>query len=182
VAGAFVALFDGPPGALAPFFTPTARLVAAGGLAALTLLALALSAWRVRTGAARRPWLVDAGELALLWVFFATLSPVLAVGLYFTLWHALRHIARLLLVDPTSRPALATGDAADALGRFARDAAPLTAVSLLLFVGLAFVVPDSPSLAGDLDGLLALYLVGIAVLTLPHVVVVTWMDRVQGVW
>jgi Brp/Blh family beta-carotene 15,15'-monooxygenase len=182
VAGAFVALFDGSPGALAPFFTPTARLVAGGGLAALTLLALALGAWRVHDGAARRPWLVDAGELALLWVFFATLTPVLAVGLYFTLWHALRHIARLLLVDPTSRPALATGDAADALGRFACDAAPLTAVSLLLFVGLALVVPDSPSLAGDLDGLLALYLVGIAVLTLPHVVVVTWMDRVQGVW
>ncbi|WP_318567762.1 Brp/Blh family beta-carotene 15,15'-dioxygenase [Salinigranum marinum] len=185
VASAFVALFGGPVAALDPFFTPTARLVAGGGLLALTLVGVGVGAWRVRGGAARHPWAVDVGELALLWVFFAVLPPVLAVGLYFTLWHALRHIARLLLVDPGSREALTAGDAADALGRFARDAAPLTAVSLLGFVGLALVVPGAESLgalADDPDGLLALYLVGIAVLTLPHVVVVTWMDRVQGVW
>jgi Brp/Blh family beta-carotene 15,15'-monooxygenase len=108
---------------------------------------------------------------------------VLAVGLYFTLWHALRHIARLLLVDPPAVTALVAGDPGRALRRFARDAAPLTVVSLALIGGLALVVPASPAaLASTPDGLLALYLVGIAVLTLPHVVVVTWMDRVQGVW
>jgi Brp/Blh family beta-carotene 15,15'-monooxygenase len=183
VVRAFVALFDGPVGALGPFFTTEARLAAGGGLLALTLLAVGLGAWRVSRGAARRPWSVDFGELALLWVFFAVLPPVLAVGLYFTLWHALRHIARLLLVDPPSRGALTAGDAAGALRRFSRDAAPLTVVSIVLFVGLALAVPDTAAvLAGDPDDLLALYLVGIAVLTLPHVVVVTWMDRVQGVW
>jgi len=31
-------------------------------------------------------------------------------------------------------------------------------------------------------GLLGLYLVGIAVPTLPHVAVVTWVDARQGVW
>jgi Brp/Blh family beta-carotene 15,15'-monooxygenase len=179
---AFVALFDGPTTALAPFFTPTARLVAGGGLFAATLLVLAVGAWRVRRGAATRPWIADAGELVLLWVFFALLPPVLAVGLYFTLWHALRHIARLLVVDPDAQGALTSGDAGAALRRFARDAAPLTAVSLLLFVGLAFAVPASPTGLADSDALLALYLVGIAALTLPHVIVVTWMDRVQGVW
>jgi Brp/Blh family beta-carotene 15,15'-monooxygenase len=183
VAGTFVALFDGPVGALAPFFTPTARLVAGGGLFVLTLLSVVLGAWRVRTGAPRRPWLVDTGELALLWLFFAVVPPVLAVGLYFTVWHALRHIARLLLVDPLATDALGTGDATAALWRFSTDAAPLTFVSLVLFVGLALVVPaDAGSLLRAPDDLLALYLVGIAVLTLPHVVVVTWMDRVQGVW
>lgn len=179
---AFVALFDGPTDALAPVFTPTARLVAAAGLLALTCLALALGAWRVRQGAATRPWLADAGELVLLWVFFAVLPPVLAVGLYFTLWHALRHIARLLVVDPDAQHALTVGDAGAAFRRFARDAAPLTAVSLLLFVALALAVPTLPTGLTDSDALLALYLVGIAALTLPHVVVVTWMDRVQGVW
>jgi Brp/Blh family beta-carotene 15,15'-monooxygenase len=183
VVRAFVALFDGPVGALDPFFTPEARLVAGGGLLVLTLLAVVLGGWRVRTGASRRPWLVDGGELALLWLFFAALPPVLAVGLYFTLWHALRHIARLLLVDPPAVAALVAGDTGRALRRFARDAAPLTVVSLGLLGGLALVVPTSPAaLADSPDGLLALYLVGIAVLTLPHVVVVTWMDRVQGVW
>jgi Brp/Blh family beta-carotene 15,15'-monooxygenase len=181
VAAAFVALFDGPVAALDPFFTTQARLVAGGGLLALTLLVVALGAWRVRRGAARRPWFVDVGELALLWTFFAALPPILAVGLYFTLWHALRHVARLLLVDPGARDALGIGDATGALGRFARDAAPLTAVSLVGFVGLALVVPTD-AFVRDPDRLLALYLVGIAVLTLPHVVVVTWMDRAQGVW
>ena len=38
------------------------------------------------------------------------------------------------------------------------------------------------SLLGDRAGLLGLYLVGIAVLTLPHVAVVTWMDLRQDVW
>jgi Brp/Blh family beta-carotene 15,15'-monooxygenase len=105
--------------------------------------------------------------------------PVLAVGLYFSLWHATRHVARLLLVDDRATDALAGGDAAGALARFARDAAPLTAVSLLVFVGVAALVPAG--VAGP-RSLLAVYLVGIAVLTLPHVAIVTWMDRVQGVW
>ncbi|MFB6301891.1 MAG: Brp/Blh family beta-carotene 15,15'-dioxygenase [Haloferacaceae archaeon] len=39
-----------------------------------------------------------------------------------------------------------------------------------------------PAAPGDRIGLLGLYLVGIAVLTLPHVAVVTWMDLRQGVW
>jgi Brp/Blh family beta-carotene 15,15'-monooxygenase len=182
VVAAFVSLFDGSAATLAPFFTPTARLVAGGTLLCLTLSTLALGAWRVRQGATSRPWVADAGELALLWVFFALLPPVLAVGLYFTLWHALRHIARLLVVDPGAQDALARGHAGAAFRRFARDAAPLTAVSLLLFGGLALAVPTSPAALADSDALLALYLVGIAALTLPHVVVVTWMDRVQGVW
>jgi Brp/Blh family beta-carotene 15,15'-monooxygenase len=183
VAGTFVALFDGPVGALDPFFTLTARLVAGGGLFALTLVSTLVGAWRVRAGAARRPWFVDVGELALLWLFFAAVPPVLAVGLYFTVWHALRHIARLLLVDPPATAALRVGNPSTALRRFSTDAAPLTVVSLVLFVGLALVVPaDLGSLVRAPDDLLALYLVGIAVLTLPHVVVVTWMDRVQGVW
>jgi Brp/Blh family beta-carotene 15,15'-monooxygenase len=182
VVAAFVALFDGPTGSLSPFFTPTARLAAGGGLLACSLLVVALGAWRVRRGAAARPWFADAGELVLLWAFFALLPPVLAVGLYFTLWHALRHIARLLVVDPDAQRALTSGDVGSAFRRFARDAAPLTAVSLLLFVALALAVPSSPAGLAEADALLALYLVGIAALTLPHVVVVTWMDRVQGVW
>jgi Brp/Blh family beta-carotene 15,15'-monooxygenase len=183
VAGTFVALFDGPVAALDPFFSPLSLAVAGGGLLTASLLSLGLGAWRVHAGAARRPWTIDAGEVGLLWLFFAAVPPVLAVGLYFTVWHALRHIARLLLVDPPATAALGAGDARRALWRFTRDAAPLTLVSLVLIAALAFVVPADPAaLARTPDDLLALYLVGIAVLTLPHVVVVTWMDRVQGVW
>jgi len=48
-------------------------------------------------------------------------------------------------------------------------------VSLALFAGLYVWVPTD----GSLTALLAIYLVGIAVLTLPHVAVVTWMDKRQ---
>jgi Brp/Blh family beta-carotene 15,15'-monooxygenase len=179
VAAALVALFD--PGAvagLAPYFAPGARLAVGGVMAGATLLAVLLGTVRVRRGAARTPWLVDAGEVALLWAFFLLVPPILAVGLYFTLWHSVRHIARLALADPPAASALSAGDATGAFRRFARDAAPLTAVSLLLFAGLYLAVPGG--VRGS-EGLLAVYLVGIAALTLPHVAVVTWMDRVQGV-
>jgi Brp/Blh family beta-carotene 15,15'-monooxygenase len=180
VAAALVSLFDpGAVAALAPYFAQSVRLAVGGALASATLAAAALGAWRVTRGAARGPWVADAAEVALLWAFFWLVPPVLAVGLYFSLWHATRHVARLLLVDDRATDALAGGDAAGALARFARDAAPLTAVSLLVFVGVAALVPAG--VAGP-RSLLAVYLVGIAVLTLPHVAIVTWMDRVQGVW
>jgi Brp/Blh family beta-carotene 15,15'-monooxygenase len=179
VAVAAVSLFGADAAALSPIFTSQARLVAGGGLLAAALSSLAVGAWRVRGGAPWRPWLVDAGENALLWAYFLLVPPILAVGLYFCLWHALRHVARLVGVDRLAAAALAGGDWGRAATRFARDAAPLSALSLLLFGGLYVAVPRSP---GDPTGLLALYLVGIAALTLPHVVVVTWMDRRQGVW
>ena len=179
VALGIVSLFGADTAALAPAFSPTGRLVAGGGLLALSILGVALGGLRVRDGAARTPWLVDAGEVALLWVFFLLVPPVLAVGLYFCLWHALRHVARLLLSTDTAARSLATGDTRAALGRFARDAAPLTAASLAVFAALALLVPNAPA---ERTGYLGLYLVGIAVLTLPHVAVVTWMDLRQGVW
>jgi Brp/Blh family beta-carotene 15,15'-monooxygenase len=183
VATAVVGLFGGDAAALAPAFGPPGRLVAGGGLAAASLLGAGLGALRVRGGAARGPWLLDAAEVALLWAFFALVPPVLAVGVYFCGWHALRHVARLAVVDGPAERALAAGDAWTALGRFARDAAPLTAAALLVFLALALAAPSPPSLAAaDRAGLLGLYLVGIAVLTLPHVAVVTWMDARQGVW
>lgn len=180
VATAIVSLFDpGAAAALAPYFTPSTRTAVGAAMAAATLGSWLLGAWRVRGGATRGPWLADVGEGALLWAFFWLVPPVLAIGLYFPLWHSTRHIARLVAVDGDAAAALATGDARAALGRFARDAAPLTVAALAVFGGLAVVVPGT--LAGW-AALLALYLVGIAVLTLPHVAIVTWMDVVQDVW
>ena len=57
--------------------------------------------------------------------------------------------------------------------------APLTAASLALLGGLALVVPNPPTTVPEWVGL---YLVFIAVVTLPHVVVVTIMDREQSIW
>ncbi|MFC7135938.1 Brp/Blh family beta-carotene 15,15'-dioxygenase [Halobaculum litoreum] len=145
VAGALVGLFGADAAALAPVFAPATRLGVAAGFGAVTVLALALGARRVRRGAAaRRPWLVDAGETLGLWAYFLLVPPVVGIGLYFCLWHATRHIARLELLDPGARATLAAGDLAGTLRRFARDAAPATAGGLLVVAGVWAFVPGRP--------------------------------------
>jgi len=162
--------------ALDSLFLPDTRLALLVGFALLSAGTLALGALRADD---RSGWAVDASETALLWWFFWVVPPVFAIGAYFTVWHSLRHVARLVVVDPGGREALARDRPAAAFSRFARDAAPLTALSLVGLVGLYLAVPNPPT---DVPGVVALYLVFIAVLTLPHVVVVAVMDREQAVW
>jgi len=177
VGQALVGLFGpGSLGGVGWLFAPSTRLAVGAGFALLTAGTLALHA---RRAADPGDWVLDAGETLLLWLFFLLVPPVLAVGWYFCLWHALRHVGRLALVDDGAATALAGGDLSLALGRVARDAAPLTAASLLLLGGWYLLVPASPT---DVPGLVAVYLVLVAVLTAPHVVVVTLMDRAEGVW
>ena len=157
-------------------FRPDVRAALAVGYGLLVVGTLAVG--YVRAGE-RRPWLLDAGETVGLIAYFAVVPPVLAIGLYFCLWHSLRHVARLLVVDDAAVAAIESADTATAFARFARDAAPLTVVSLALLGGLYLAVPNPPE---TIPEAVALYLVFIAVVTLPHVVVVTAMDRAQGVW
>ncbi|MFC6837080.1 Brp/Blh family beta-carotene 15,15'-dioxygenase [Halomarina ordinaria] len=176
VAASAVATVDpGAAAALDPLFTPTTRLVAGTGLLALSVVALAVGSRRApRT---RPAWRLDALETGLLWAYFLLVPPILAVGLYFCLWHSLRHVVRLELLDARARDALAASRSLPAFGRFSRDAVPLTAVALCLFVALAAFRPT-----GSASTLLGVYLVFLSLLTLPHVVVVTLLDRTQGVW
>ncbi|AEH37863.1 Brp/Blh family beta-carotene 15,15'-dioxygenase [Halopiger xanaduensis] len=177
VAGTLVGLFDpGAAAALEGAFRPTVRYAVAVGFGALIAATLALG---YRRTDALEPWLIDAGETLGLTAFFAAVPPILAIGLYFTGWHSVRHIVRTLLIDDAAVAALADGDARGAIGRFARDAAPLTAGSLVVFAALAVAVPRTPATVPDAA---ALYLVGVAVLTLPHVVVVSLLDLEQGLW
>jgi len=176
VLGWFLAPFGATTDALAPLFATDARLGLGAAVAALSAVALANG---YRAGGTTPAWLVDVAETVGLWAFFLVVPPILAVGAYFSYWHALRHVARLVAVDDDAAGALATGDAAGALAAFARDAAPLTVAALAVVAVLAVAVPATPT---GLPGLVGLYLVAIAVLTLPHAVVVTAMDREQGLY
>ena len=176
VAETLVGLFGGSLGPLTAAFTVRGRVAVAALVGLLLVAALAVG---YRRADDRRLWAVDAGEVGLLVAFFAVVPPILAVGLYFTCWHALRHVGRLLALDPAARQALADGHTGGALARFTRDAIPLTLASLALLGGLAALVPTGPAGVADLVGL---YLVLIAALTLPHVVVVAHLDREQAVW
>ena len=174
VAVSTTGIFSGGPDTLAPVFEPGFRLAAGGAFAAAVLLSTYLGYRRSVSY-----WRVEAAEVVLLGLYFSLVPPVLAVGLYFCLWHASRHVARLMLLDKGSAGALEQRRIWPAVGRFVRDAAPLTVAALALLAGLFFAIPGS---AGGLSGLLGVYLVLISVLTLPHVVVVSFMDYRQGLW
>ena len=176
VLGWFVAPFGGSTAGLAPLFAPWTRLALGTVFAGLTLGALARG--YARSGPATA-WLVDAGETLALWAFFLTVPPLLAIGVYFCLWHSLRHVGRLLALDEAAATALSAGRPLGALARFGREAAPLTAGALALLGGFSLLVPVPPAAPGEALGL---YLAFVAVLTLPHVVVVGLLDREQGLW
>lgn len=124
VARAVIGLFDpGATAVLEPLFALPARLALGALLAALSLVALvpgyrraigsrqvgedrrAGSDGRATSGERRRAWRLDAGETLFLWAYFLAVPPILAVGLYFCLWHSLRYVVRVI--------ALGDGDAFD---------------------------------------------------------------------
>ncbi|MGL3198675.1 MULTISPECIES: Brp/Blh family beta-carotene 15,15'-dioxygenase [Curtobacterium] len=115
----------------------------------------------------------QAAEDVVLLAVFAVVPPVLAVGLYFTLWHAVRHIVRLELTDPRVTGELHRGRLLAPFLRFTRQAWPVTAIAVAVLVALAVVLRRAD---------LGVYLALIAALTTPHTVVVTWMDHRQRTW
>ena len=177
VATDLVGIFaPGAVDALAVVFRPDVRL--AVGLAYGLVLVGTLSVGYLRADRPG-PWRLDAAETVGLVTFFAVVPPVLAIGVYFCLWHSLRHVVRLILVDDDAAATLRARNPTGAFARFARDALPLTVVSLGLLAGFAVLVPNPPETVPEWVGL---YLVFIAVVTLPHVVVVSLMDVEQGIW
>jgi Brp/Blh family beta-carotene 15,15'-monooxygenase len=182
-----VALFGADPAGIAVVFSPRVRVLLAAAVAGGTLVTLTRGLLaRPPAGSGRRYRItidrgttIDVVETTLLWAYFLVVPPILAVGLYFCLHHSVRHVVRVLALDERGAAALRSLDLSAALARFSRDAAPLTGVSLVLLAALAPLVPRAPG--GMAEGV-ALYLVLIAVLTLPHVVVVSWLDYVQSVW
>ena len=172
----FVAPFGGTVGTW-PLFDPGVRVGLAMLFGTVTLWML-VRGRRLADAEGTNAWRRDAVEVALLWVVFLVVEPILAIGVYFCLWHSVRHLARVGWLDGRIRTAVGDGRWWQASGRLGLEAAPPTIGALALFGGLFALVPVGASI-GDAVGL---YLVGIAVLTLPHTVIVTWIDRRQGLW
>ena len=115
----------------------------------------------------------DVGELLLLVALFAWVPAYLGIGTYFIAWHSLRHLARLMLLRAAEARAVVSGDLRGPVLRLARDLVPTTLLALAFLVALtAWSGPR-----GDgLEGFVALYLVWISALTMPHLALVAWMD------
>lgn len=124
-------------------------------------------------------WLVDSIEIGLLILYFYTVPPILAIGVYFCVWHSVRHIIRIMLTDTSMRNYLRNDRLWLAYRKFAHDSAPLTAVSLLVLGGGYLLIIDGGI---SLPYLMASYLILISMLTLPHTLIVCWMDHSEQVW
>ena len=122
VADAAAGLFGADAAALSGAFSPAFRFGVGAALAAVAGVFLLRAAGDLAAG--RRALLPVALGTFLLFAFFAVVPPVLAVGLYFTLWHAPRHVARLVLLDRAGARYLRVGRPVRALARFAVEAAP----------------------------------------------------------
>jgi beta-carotene 15,15'-dioxygenase len=116
---------------------------------------------------------LEALEVATLLAVAVVLPPPAAFGLYVGAWHSLRHLGRLLAEDPANAADLLAGRVGAPLRRFTRTAALPTAAAA---AGVAL-------LGADADGwptFVAAALPVVAALTVPHALVVGWLDRQQG--
>ncbi len=113
---------------------------------------------------------LEAAEVGVLLTLVLVAPPLAAFGVWFGAWHSVRHLARVVAEDPANATDLAAGRLAAPLRRFAVAAAPPTAAVLAVLALLW-------SAAEGWHGLLATALPVLAALTLPHALVVTWLDR-----
>ncbi len=136
----------------------------------LTLAAYLWQSWKLNRAAFRQ----DIGEVALLLVYFLVVPAILAVGVYFCVWHSARHVARLMLIDDADRAALNQGQIGRCVLRSAAQALPMTLGALGFLAGLWWWQGRAVLSVGSL---VYLYLSLIAALTFPHFLLVLWMDR-----
>ena len=179
VAETLVGLFDpAAAAALEPAFSPEVRVQVAVGLGSFIFLSLTLGFFQSMPGN-RTSWFVDVVETLSLVVYFAVVPPILAIGLYFCFWHSFRHVLRTMLVDPVTRNAVERRVIRSAVKRFVRDALPLTIGGVIVLGGIALLVGQTPA---SVHVAIGLYLITIAVLTLPHVIIVTLLDLEERIW
>ncbi len=146
---------------LAVLTVPAARTTAL----LVTFGSVAVTMWAVGVQGRAR----IAVDLAVLCVAFVLAPPLLAFAAYFGGWHAARHIARLLALDPRNVDELAAGRVGRPLLRFARSALLPTVISVIVLLGLWWG-------AGGVEGLVAAHLGLLVALTMPHVAIVSWLD------
>jgi len=142
------------------------------GSAAVGLVVVGVSVVAAVAVQLRRRRFLDAAELALLTVAFAVAPPLAAFGLWFGLWHAVRHTGRLLDLARTDPDVPATSlDWWRAVRRLA-VAGVLPTLAALGAVAALLAVREVAGLQAEIGVLLAL--------TFPHAAVVGALDRQQS--
>jgi hypothetical protein len=131
------------------------------------LLAIALNLFSKFTA---QNW-IETGLLILLFFFC---PPLLSVGTYFVAFHAWRHLLRLASLRKQIPPTAPTSLWIPPLLQLLLLSIPLTLASLAFLRWippfLTFSFPQGTNWVGP-------YLILLAVLTLPHAILVAWMDK-----
>ena len=123
-----------------------------------------------------RPLCIDSIESVALFGWFLFVPVLWAIGCYFALWHSLRHSLRILSTDTTGSQLL---DSKQYLKLNIRWLQMTSLMTLIALIGMWIIFTLPLSVRGiELDWL-AKALIGISVLTLPHTVVVCFMDKIQ---
>jgi len=138
------------------------------GLAAAWLVAAVIAV----SAALRSRHAVVALDVALIGLLGLLAPPLVAFAIWFGGWHALRHAARMLEVEPGCAGLLATGQPRSAVLRLVRLAALPSAAALTVVAALVWFAA-----ATDSTVVIAEVLVVLLALTVPHMVVVFWLDR-----
>ena len=142
-----------------------AALVGVWGLAAVVAVVAALRAHQHQV----------ALDVFLVGALGALAPPLVAFAVWFGGWHALRHCARLLSVDTDSAALLEQGQPARAIRVLARAALWPTVAAVVVLAGLVV------GTAADSSAAVAQTLLVLLALTVPHMLVVLWLDRRQPV-
>jgi Brp/Blh family beta-carotene 15,15'-monooxygenase len=115
-------------------------------------------------------------DIAVIGALGVLAPPLTAFAVWFGGWHALRHTARLMTVEPGCAALLADGRRRDAAMRLARLASLPSAAALAVLAVLVWLTAS----ANEPPVVIAEVLRILLALTVPHMVVVYWLDRLSA--
>ena len=150
-----------------------ADLIVAAPLRVAVAVVWTLAALITATAAQRAHQRQITADVALVALLGATAPPLMAFAIWFGGWHAIRHMARLLTVEPRCAALLAAGQPRRAATTLARQAIwPSLAAAAVLAVLIIGTVA-----APDLDTAIAQTLRVLLALTVPHMLIVLCLDQ-----
>lgn len=161
-------------GAVATSISPdVAAALVAGPVRLGTVAVWLAAAVTAAVAALRAGHRLVAVDLLLIGAIGLVLPPLVAVAVWFGGWHALRHGARLLEIEPGCAVLVAAGRTRAAVLRLGRLAALPGLAALAVLGGLVVYTVGAPHPAAALGATIQVLLA----LTVPHMLVVAWLDR-----
>ncbi len=118
----------------------------------------------------------DCFETFILIALFILVKPILSISFYLFFWHSLRHLMRLFLINDEFRQALEKNGFFKTHCKYLYKALPTLSLAMLFLFFLYPLFPDFQKHP------LQIFLIFISSLTLPHTVLVSWMDFYERVY